>query len=263
MTSPVWMPGELNKLDRLLARGMSMPKIAAELPGRSVHSVRAKITALRIEAMKKGNFEFIDKRNRWTPEKLERLRVLLGEGRPFREVAGILGQSKKSCQHKASQLGIRLARIRAMQKCIPTMQKSETAARRPNPVRETNPPKRETIPPPGETPAPRSETLGESAGVQRHNLPWTKEEEQRLLALATHRLSYAEIGKKLNRTAISVEVRLKALSRGVVGSKKHEGIERPCLCCKNLFFSEGPHNRLCSQCRQIDAGPEPVRIVLR
>ncbi len=101
------------------------------------------------------------------------------------------------------------------------------------------------------------------SAAPRHNLPWTKEEEQRLLALATHRLSCAEIGAKLNRTAVSVEVRLKALSRGVVGAKKKEGRRRPCLRCTRPFNSAGPHNRLCRECRQ-DTGTvftTPVAVV--
>ena len=26
-------------------------------------------------------------------------------------------------------------------------------------------------------------------------------------------------------------------------------IRRPCLCCQDIFYSEGPHNRLCNRCR--------------
>lgn len=224
---PVWTPGEMHKLDRLLARGLTPPEIAEQLPGRSVHSVRAKITALRIDAMKKGNFEFLDKKNRWTPEKIERLHVLLGEGRHLGEVALILGQSKKSCSRKASQLGIRVPRGRPpVQNCIPAVQKPEGP---------------------------------------RHHQPWTKEEEQRLLVLATHRLSHAEIAAKLNRTTDAVTLRLSLLRRGGVDTKKseNEGRRRPCLCCKQPFNSRGPHNRLCKECRHLDPGIEPVRIVLR
>lgn len=31
--------------------------------------------------------------------------------------------------------------------------------------------------------------------------------------------------------------------------------ERPCLCCRRPFMSEGPGNRLCSDCRALDVSP--------
>lgn len=222
--APDWTRPELDKLERMLAQGLTPRKMVAALPGRGLQAVRTKITTLRIEAMKNGSFRFASDRNRWTHEKIERLHVLLGEGRPIAEVAGILGHSQQSCRNKANQLGISIRRIRQPKKCIATMQKP---------------------------------------AAPRHQQPWTKEEEQRLLVLATHHLSCAEIGAKLNRTAISVEVRLKALSRGVVGAKKKEGRRRPCLRCTRPFDSEGPHNRLCKDCRQ-DTGTvftTPVAVI--
>ncbi|WPY94708.1 hypothetical protein T8T21_00855 [Limimaricola variabilis] len=30
---------------------------------------------------------------------------------------------------------------------------------------------------------------------------------------------------------------------------------RPCLCCTEMFMSEGAHNRLCKSCRQRDVEP--------
>lgn len=213
--TPDWTRPELAKLERMLAQGLTSRQMVAALPGRGLQAVRTKITALRIEALKNGEFKFLSNRNRWSLEQIERLHVL-GEGRPIDEVARILGHSQKSVRHKANRLGISIMRIRSVQKCIATMQKPDSP---------------------------------------RHQQVWTKEEEQRLLALATHRLSYAEIAAKLNRTAIAVEVRLKALSRGDVGAKKKEGQRRSCLCCKRLFNSEGPHNRLCKNCRQTPVSP--------
>lgn len=29
--------------------------------------------------------------------------------------------------------------------------------------------------------------------------------------------------------------------------------QRICLCCDNLFMSEGPHNRLCKKCKKTSA----------
>jgi hypothetical protein len=37
--------------------------------------------------------------------------------------------------------------------------------------------------------------------------------------------------------------------------------ERPCMCCREQFLSEGPHNRLCGNCRGKNAGPAAVAIV--
>lgn len=155
----------------------------------------------------------------WTHEQVVRLRELRGKGASFGQIAREVGHTPGACQSKAVQLGVRSPAPRGkapMQKCIPTVQKS---------------------------------------GAARNAQHWTKEEEQRLLVLVTHRLSYAEIGAKLNRTAVAVELRHKLLSRGVVDSKKREGQRRPCLNCRQPFNSEGPHNRLCKNCRGISVSP--------
>lgn len=170
------------------------------------------------------NWDRFPNRSPWTPAQVARLREMRIKGASFDEIAHEVGHTAYACQSKAVQLGIRAPRIVAAQKCIPIVQKPE---------------------------------------APRHQQPWTKEEEQRLLALATHRLSHEEIGAKLNRTAVSVELRLHLLSRGVVGAKKSEGSRRPCMCCKQPFSSQGSGNRLCKNCRNLDAGPEPARIVLR
>lgn len=36
--------------------------------------------------------------------------------------------------------------------------------------------------------------------------------------------------------------------------------KRPCMCCGKVFLSEGPHNRLCDECRQIGATAEFVAV---
>lgn len=33
---------------------------------------------------------------------------------------------------------------------------------------------------------------------------------------------------------------------------------RPCMCCKNTFLSEGPHNRLCKNCRHASTKMVPM-----
>ena len=35
----------------------------------------------------------------------------------------------------------------------------------------------------------------------------------------------------------------------------HPVVERPCLACRKPFASEGPHNRLCKDCRRRDDNP--------
>lgn len=162
-------------------------------------------------------------RTPWTHAQVARLRELRGKGTSFDEIAHTVGHTAYACQSKAMQIGVRAPRRAAVQKCIPAVQKPNV----------------------------------------RHHQHWTKEEEQRLLALATHRLSHEEIAAKLNRSAASVELRLRLLSCGAAGAKKSEGSRRPCLCCKRPFNSQGPHHRLCKECRQIDPGVEPARIVLR
>ena len=159
----------------------------------------------------------------WTHAQVARLRELRGQGATFEAIAIQVGHTAIACQTKARDLDITAPRITTTQKCIPTVQKPNV----------------------------------------RHHQHWTKEEEQRLLALNARRLSYAEIGAELDRSAASVELRLRLLFCGAAGAKKSEGSRRPCLCCKRPFNSQGPHHRLCKECRQIDPGVEPARIVLR
>lgn len=32
--------------------------------------------------------------------------------------------------------------------------------------------------------------------------------------------------------------------------RRETAIERPCLCCSTIILSEGPHHRLCDDCRR-------------
>lgn len=155
----------------------------------------------------------------WTHEQVVRLRELRSKGASFGLIAREVGHTAGACQTKAVQLGVRSPAPRGralMQKRIPAVQKPE---------------------------APR-----------RHQ-HWTTEEEQRLLTLATHRMSHAEIAAKLNRTTAAVTLRLSQLLRGATSAKKKEGQRRPCLNCRRSFNSEGPHNRLCKNCRSMSVSP--------
>lgn len=38
------------------------------------------------------------------------------------------------------------------------------------------------------------------------------------------------------------------------------GTPRPCMCCRKIIVSEGPHNRLCDTCRAKGGEPEPCTL---
>ena len=40
----------------------------------------------------------------------------------------------------------------------------------------------------------------------------------------------------------------------VKGTRRYQA-RRPCMCCRKTFYSEGPHNRLCSGCRTKSTSP--------
>ncbi|GAB2182646.1 hypothetical protein DLREEDagrD3_28690 [Denitratisoma sp. agr-D3] len=93
--------------------------------------------------------------------------------------------------------------------------------------------------------------------------PWTPEEDIRLLAMIEGGDGKTLAATTLNRPYSSIESRLKVLRgrqqdaryqaphRPRVGGKK----QRPCMCCGNQFWSEGSHNRLCSNCKSKSLSP--------
>lgn len=102
---------------------------------------------------------------------------------------------------------------------------------------------------------------------------FTPEDDAALLRLIAEGRTYREIGRELNRNPGSVGVRLarlRAIASGVVKAKPchpprpkpiAQGVsmpavqQRPCLCCRRPFFSQGPHNRLCMTCRGKSISP--------
>lgn len=38
--------------------------------------------------------------------------------------------------------------------------------------------------------------------------------------------------------------------------RKARSTKRACMCCRTVFLSEGPHNRLCNRCRHLGANAE-------
>jgi hypothetical protein len=45
-----------------------------------------------------------------------------------------------------------------------------------------------------------------------------------------------------------------ALPKG--GDTRKVGKKRPCMCCQEIFWSEGAHNRLCAKCKKDEGGSD-------
>ncbi|MER2539325.1 MAG: hypothetical protein ABTQ26_08800 [Azonexus sp.] len=83
-------------------------------------------------------------------------------------------------------------------------------------------------------------------GCPGNATPWTPEEDARLKELRLEGMGPQQIARFIGRAQSSVRTRLAALEK----SK-----ERPCMCCGKKFASEGPHNRLCTTCRNKSFSP--------
>ena len=71
---------------------------------------------------------------------------------------------------------------------------------------------------------------------------WTPEEDALLKKLRAEGVSPIAIADRLRRAEGSVYRRIEVLAVQVVRK------ERSCMCCRNTFMSDGPHNRLCTKC---------------
>lgn len=106
---------------------------------------------------------------------------------------------------------------------------------------------------------------------------WTAREDVQMLTLYIGGHTADEIGKSLCRSTTAVEQRMSVLrnKKGVQVNRKHTDAEallaepikapaaiaqrkRPCLCCGASFFSSGPGNRLCSECRRLSVSPYAI-----
>jgi uncharacterized paraquat-inducible protein A len=65
--------------------------------------------------------------------------------------------------------------------------------------------------------------------------------------LAAGRTTWA-IAQALGRAESSVTRRIETLTRARTTT-------RACMCCRNPFTSDGPHNRLCGRCRSKEKTP--------
>lgn len=81
--------------------------------------------------------------------------------------------------------------------------------------------------------------------------PWTAEEDTILATMLARRVHLDQIAATLNRSVEAVTSRRHY--RNIYPHRARTGRERPCLCCKKEFDSDGPHNRLCYACAH--AGP--------
>lgn len=78
---------------------------------------------------------------------------------------------------------------------------------------------------------------------------WSKTEDEQLRVLHGEGKSPCAIAKVIGRSESSVYRRIEI----VIATPKAK--PRPCMCCRNTFKSDGPHNRLCPTCRRKDVSP--------
>lgn len=104
--------------------------------------------------------------------------------------------------------------------------------------------------------------------------PWSAAEIRRLRALAEQGLTKQAIARRLGRAPSSVANKLVALGLALRRPRRQRQTPEPptpsmpgrsrraCLCCGAPFWSEGPHNRLCGECRRREPDPFdlPVRV---
>jgi hypothetical protein len=93
---------------------------------------------------------------------------------------------------------------------------------------------------------------------------WTTDEDAALQALLAKGKTAAVIAREMSRPESSVYSRTQVLALKAMPSPakpgkapppKPFGRLRPCMCCKTIFNSAGPHNRLCSTCRRLEKTP--------
>jgi hypothetical protein len=78
---------------------------------------------------------------------------------------------------------------------------------------------------------------------------WSSEEDTTLARLKANGVSPVAMAKQLGRAESSVYRRLETIEG------RSQRRERPCMCCRQPFMSDGPHNRLCTRCRGKETSP--------
>lgn len=84
--------------------------------------------------------------------------------------------------------------------------------------------------------------------------PWTESDRKLLMELWSKRLDCKRIGEIMGRKPNAIAVKAHRMSltrRGLKRASQTLGKAkiRPCLVCQSDFFSEGPGNRICAQCK--------------
>lgn len=86
---------------------------------------------------------------------------------------------------------------------------------------------------------------------------WTAEQDERLLQMHKNGDRLTEMSNTLGRSFGAIRARLEKLSYRKHLPRSAGKDTRPCLGCRRDFASEGPHNRLCSRCRDAARSTSP------
>lgn len=84
-------------------------------------------------------------------------------------------------------------------------------------------------------------------GCRTDYLAWTPSEDAELTMLLKAGRSKRQAARILGRPESSVHTRADVLQKKTT--------QRACMCCGKKFASEGPHNRLCTTCRNKSFSP--------
>lgn len=76
--------------------------------------------------------------------------------------------------------------------------------------------------------------------------PWLQSEIEYLLAARRDGRQYGHIGEVLGRSKSACQAQYARVTQ--VTKPRPAVTKRPCMCCRQPFKSEGPHNRLCNHC---------------
>ena len=87
--------------------------------------------------------------------------------------------------------------------------------------------------------------------VKGDGVRWSTEEDNRLMTYRKKNYSVEWIAQQLRRTPMAILGRLEKLrspTRLAFDRSRQKSV-RECLCCRQIFRSSGPGNRLCQNCR--------------
>ncbi len=95
--------------------------------------------------------------------------------------------------------------------------------------------------------------------THRHlnGIEWTDHEVRSLINGWKQKKSFENIGREIGRSAKSVVVKACRLglteraywNNEYIENARRRGKARHCINCRSIFFSEGPGNRVCLQCK--------------